>query len=112
MHNTRIERLWVEVGSQFVRRWKVFFKRLEAEYGLIKTNKTHLWLLHHLFLQDINEDSGRFQEDWNRHGVSGEVTQSRAPEVSSANLPSEQVPNTVTFELGHLLPRCFLSWQM
>jgi hypothetical protein len=23
--NTRIERLWVEVGSQFARRWRAFF---------------------------------------------------------------------------------------
>ncbi|KAK7000661.1 hypothetical protein R3P38DRAFT_3616554 [Favolaschia claudopus] len=27
--NTRIERLWVEVGSQFARRWRGFFLRLE-----------------------------------------------------------------------------------
>lgn len=83
MQNVRIERLWGEAGSQFVRRWKVFFKRLEVKYGLIKTNKAHIWLLHHLFLAEINEDSARFQEDWNRHGVSGSKTQSRAPEVSA-----------------------------
>ncbi|KIO32319.1 hypothetical protein M407DRAFT_66731, partial [Tulasnella calospora MUT 4182] len=83
MHNARIERLWGEVGSQFVRRWKVFFQRLEAEFGLVKTNKAHIWLLHHLFLEEINADSVRFQDDWNRHGVTGKQTQSRAPEVGT-----------------------------
>ncbi|KIO01839.1 hypothetical protein M404DRAFT_149003 [Pisolithus tinctorius Marx 270] len=28
--NCRIERLWVEVGSQFARRWRAFFARLEC----------------------------------------------------------------------------------
>ena len=28
-HNTQIERLWVEVGTQFARSWRAFFFRLE-----------------------------------------------------------------------------------
>jgi hypothetical protein len=28
-HNTRIERLWVEVGTQFAQRWRGFFSQLE-----------------------------------------------------------------------------------
>lgn len=27
--NTRIERLWLEVGTQFARAWRAFFSRLE-----------------------------------------------------------------------------------
>ncbi|KAJ6494116.1 hypothetical protein C8R47DRAFT_1267661 [Mycena vitilis] len=70
-HNTRIERLWVEVGSQFARRWRAFFYRLEALHGLDRTNPNHLWLLHRLFLDKINDDCVEFQMQWNSHPISG-----------------------------------------
>ncbi|KAJ6466902.1 hypothetical protein C8R45DRAFT_838712, partial [Mycena sanguinolenta] len=71
-HNTRIERLWVEVGSQFARRWRAFFYRLERMHGLDRTDPHHLWLLHFLFLDLLNEDCATFQEEWNAHPISGE----------------------------------------
>ncbi|KAJ6455394.1 hypothetical protein C8R45DRAFT_1188039, partial [Mycena sanguinolenta] len=70
-HNTRIERLWVEVGSQFARRWRAFFYRLEALHGLDRTNPHHLWLLHLLFLDLINDDCEDFRTEWNCHPISG-----------------------------------------
>ncbi|KAJ6511625.1 hypothetical protein DFH09DRAFT_941989, partial [Mycena vulgaris] len=70
-HNTRIERLWVEVGSQFARRWRAFFYRLEALHNLDRTNPNHLWLLHYLFLDMINRDCDEFQAEWNSHPISG-----------------------------------------
>ncbi|KAF8998159.1 hypothetical protein BDQ17DRAFT_1247961 [Cyathus striatus] len=36
-HNTRIERLWGEIGKQFGRRWKAFFQRLEHCIEFIHT---------------------------------------------------------------------------
>ncbi|KAF8147914.1 hypothetical protein K438DRAFT_1625828 [Mycena galopus ATCC 62051] len=71
-HNTRIERLWVEVGSQFARRWRAFFYRLEALHGLDRSNPRHLWLLHFLFLDLINADCETFRAEWNCHPISGE----------------------------------------
>ncbi|KAJ7171624.1 hypothetical protein C8R43DRAFT_874419, partial [Mycena crocata] len=71
-NNTRIERLWVEVGSQFVRRWRAFFYRLEALHGLERNNPHHLWILHLLFLDLINEDCDKFRAEWNCHPISGE----------------------------------------
>ncbi|KAF9033010.1 hypothetical protein BDP27DRAFT_1245711 [Rhodocollybia butyracea] len=71
-HNTRIERLWVEVGSQFARAWRAFFFRLEELHGLDRKNSFHLWLLHFLFLNLINEDCKEFVENWNAHPISGE----------------------------------------
>ncbi|KAJ7798317.1 hypothetical protein B0H14DRAFT_2618014 [Mycena olivaceomarginata] len=41
--HTPYPRLWVEVGSQFARRWRAFFYRLEALHGLDHTNPHHLW---------------------------------------------------------------------
>ncbi|KAJ7769858.1 hypothetical protein B0H16DRAFT_1715509 [Mycena metata] len=70
--NTRIERLWVEVGSQFARRWRAFFYRLEVLHGLDRTNPHHLWILHLLFLDLINEDCAAFRDEWNCHPISGE----------------------------------------
>ncbi|KAG6835622.1 hypothetical protein H0H93_016422 [Arthromyces matolae] len=70
--NTRVERIWVEVGSQFCRRWRGFFFRLERLHHLDRHNSHHLWLLHFLFLDLINEDCVAFQEQWNSHPISGE----------------------------------------
>lgn len=70
--NTRIERLWVEVGQRFVRQWRAFFTRLERQHLLQRKNPHHRWLLHHLFLDSINEDYTKFCEEWNAHPISGE----------------------------------------
>ncbi|KAG0707406.1 hypothetical protein DFH29DRAFT_796927, partial [Suillus ampliporus] len=78
-HNTRIERLWVEVGRQFARRWKAFFTRLECLHGLNRKNPHHLWLLHFLFLDLMNIDCEIFVEEWNYHPISGPTTQHQSP---------------------------------
>lgn len=80
-HNTQIERLWVEVGRRFAHSWRAFFFRLERIHCLDRKDKTHLWLLHHLFLQSINEDCSRFKEDWNCKPISGEPSD-LSPNVS------------------------------
>ncbi|KDQ51616.1 hypothetical protein JAAARDRAFT_198894 [Jaapia argillacea MUCL 33604] len=40
--------------------WRAFFYRLERRHDLDVKNRTHLWLLHHLFLDAINEDCETF----------------------------------------------------
>ncbi|KAK7063405.1 hypothetical protein R3P38DRAFT_3301282 [Favolaschia claudopus] len=77
--NTRIERLWVEVGTQFARRWRGFFTRLGRLHRLDRKNQSHLWLLHQLFLQEINEDCAEFQDEWNHHPISGRMTSDQSP---------------------------------
>ncbi|KAF9016757.1 hypothetical protein BDZ89DRAFT_961624, partial [Hymenopellis radicata] len=69
--NNRIERLWVDVGSDFVRAWRAFFTQLENLHMLDPTNEQHLWLLHTLFLAEINDDCSNFVEMWNNHKISG-----------------------------------------
>ncbi|PCH39165.1 hypothetical protein WOLCODRAFT_146872 [Wolfiporia cocos MD-104 SS10] len=78
-HNTRIERLWVEVGCHFCREWRAFFTRLERRHLLDRENKQHLWLIHKLFLEDINMDCHSFQAEWNAHPISGPDTNDRSP---------------------------------
>ncbi|KAF8901080.1 hypothetical protein CPB84DRAFT_1680006, partial [Gymnopilus junonius] len=77
--NTHIERLWVEVGTHFARRWRAFFIRLERLHLLDVGNSTHLWLLHNLFLRSINKDCEDFKETWNNHPI----THAGSPNVSS-----------------------------
>ncbi|KAJ7737020.1 hypothetical protein B0H14DRAFT_3611897 [Mycena olivaceomarginata] len=77
--NTRIERLWVEVGTQFARRWRGFFTRLGRLHRLDRKNPGHLWLLHLLFLDEINHDCVEFQEEWNLHPLRGPMTSDQSP---------------------------------
>jgi len=70
-HNSRIEQLWVEIGTQFARCWRAFFLRLEKYHYLDRSDPHHLWLLHTLFLDNINHDCEEFRQDWNSHPLSG-----------------------------------------
>ena len=79
--NQRIERVWVDVGEGFVRRWRVFFTRLEHLHGLDALNPSHLWLLQELFLEEINGDAEHWTEHWNTHAVSGSQ-HNQTPSVS------------------------------
>lgn len=70
-HNTRIERLWLESGRHFARGWRAFFTRLERLHFLERDNPQHIWLLHTLFLEDIQLDCDEFCQSWNSHPLSG-----------------------------------------
>jgi hypothetical protein len=80
VHNIRIERLWVDVTSQFGAKWADLFRHLEIDHGLDVNNHNHLWLLHYLFLPDINADACFFAESWNKHKIQSRGQASRSPE--------------------------------
>lgn len=65
--------MWVEVGTQFAMRWRAFFTRLERFHRLVPDQDGQLWLLHLLFLDEINADCEAFRRDWNHHPISGEA---------------------------------------
>ncbi|KAF8587642.1 hypothetical protein K439DRAFT_1337615, partial [Ramaria rubella] len=69
----------VEVGTQFACRWRVFFARLEHLHSFDHQSSSHLWLLHLLFLDMINEDCNDFQETWNHHPILGLGTHDMSP---------------------------------
>ena len=73
--------MWVEVGTQFVRRWRGFFSRLERLHSLDVEKPEHLWLLHSLFLNAINTDCEDFQAEWNAHPIRGPDTNDKSPQV-------------------------------
>lgn len=68
--NARIERLWRDTGVQFVCHWWAFFLCLEEIHCLRSDNPHHLWLLQHLFMEQLNYDCEWFQQDWNHHPIS------------------------------------------
>ncbi|KXN84867.1 hypothetical protein AN958_11997 [Leucoagaricus sp. SymC.cos] len=70
VHNTRIERLWVDVKTGFIFQWQDFFLTLEHQCGLVPTLPHHIWLLHHLFLSQINKDAEHWKNMWNEHPMS------------------------------------------
>ncbi|KAI5988899.1 hypothetical protein EDC04DRAFT_2588602 [Pisolithus marmoratus] len=76
--NCCIKCLWVEVSSQFARRWRAFFMWLENLHHLDPGNPAHLWLLHLLFLADIDSDCQAFQAKWNCHPISGLDTNNKS----------------------------------
>ena len=74
--------MWLEVGTQFAIRWRAFFTRLERRHRLDPEKPGHLWLLHILFLEEINMDCSTFQQDWNSHSIS-RAGKGRTPAVRS-----------------------------
>lgn len=69
MHNIRIERLWVDVGNGWARKWVDFFHDLEDRHGLNVELDSHIWLLHYLFLEPLNQDAMEWAEAWNHHSL-------------------------------------------
>jgi len=60
-------------------KWKEFFQDLEINDGLIPDVEGHLWLLHHLFLPCLNEDTLEWAESWNRHTMTIHGERQRSP---------------------------------
>ena len=50
VHNTRSERLWVDLVNDLSAKWKKYFQDLETHHGLNAEDGDHTWLLHYLFL--------------------------------------------------------------
>lgn len=79
IHNVRIERLWVDVTAKVGAKWAEFFTRLELRHGLDINNPNHIWLLHHIFLGDINTELAFFAETWNQHKIQLRRGPNRSP---------------------------------
>lgn len=79
MHNTRIERLWVDVKVQVSGRWYDTFGHLEDCHGLDIDNQNHVWLLQTLFLPRLNCDLMRFKDGWNNHQLRRSGHEHRTP---------------------------------
>ena len=79
VHNTRIERLWVDVKTQVLGRWVDELRDLEENHGLDIENDSHLWLVQELFLPMVNTDLRTFQSGWNNHSIRRPGQEHRSP---------------------------------
>ncbi|KAJ7079611.1 hypothetical protein B0H15DRAFT_787869 [Mycena belliarum] len=79
VHNIRIERLWVDYTSGIGHKWVDFFFELELYYGLCHDNPAHIWLIHHLFLHQINEEVQGWADAWNSHKMRLEGERRKSP---------------------------------
>jgi hypothetical protein len=59
-------------------KWHDFLMTLEQYYGLKHDNPDHIWLVHYLFLDAINEDAQDWVQSWNSHvmQIKGETNRS------------------------------------
>ena len=57
----------MDVGRNIVRKWKAFLEELEARHGLRVDSDGHVWLLHHLLLDMLNEQIVEWAAHWNAH---------------------------------------------
>ncbi|KAG6849056.1 hypothetical protein H0H93_011639 [Arthromyces matolae] len=72
-------RLWVDVTAQVTSAWADLFTNLEIQHGLNIENPHHIWLLHFLFLQSINNQLEFFAESWNQHKIQIRNGRNRSP---------------------------------
>lgn len=114
VHNTRIERLWVDVKTQVSGRWSDLFRDLEERHGLDIENLNHIWLMQTLFLPLLNKDLIVFQDAWNNHLVRRSGEEHRSPAdlfvmgmfergVRGYQLPIQQMDQDRAAE-GHEMP--------
>ncbi|KAJ3512101.1 hypothetical protein NLJ89_g3717 [Agrocybe chaxingu] len=79
VHNVRIERLWVDMTAQIGATWANLFVVLELRHGLDINNRSHIWLLQHIYLPLINTDLLFFAEAWNEHRIQIRDGPNRSP---------------------------------
>jgi hypothetical protein len=70
VHNIRIERLWFNFTAGLGSKWKMFFQELEYQAGLDVDLASHIWLIHYLFLDSLNQDIMDWANSWNNHKMS------------------------------------------
>jgi hypothetical protein len=69
----------VDITAQIGASWVETFTDLEINHGLDINNTHHIWLLHHLFLQSLNQQLTFFAESWNQHRMQIRQGPNRSP---------------------------------
>jgi hypothetical protein len=83
--------------------WHAFFVCLETLHCLNHHDPSHLWLLHRLFLNLINEDCLDFKEMWSQHPLSSIGTDDMSPAVSVL------ASSGLVEKLSHFQELCFFG---
>ncbi|KAK7016898.1 hypothetical protein R3P38DRAFT_2785355 [Favolaschia claudopus] len=68
-----------DVTAQIGATWANVFILLELHHGLDINNVSHIWLLHYLFLTQINQQLEFFMDSWNQHQIQVRDGPNRSP---------------------------------
>ena len=60
-------------------KWKRFFQDLSVVAGFDPDNPSHIWLLHFLFLDALNQEIQEWANAWNQHKLSLEGERNKSP---------------------------------
>jgi hypothetical protein len=68
----------VDLVTDLSDKWRRFFQDLETHHGMNAKDGYHMWLLHHLFLGELNCELQEWVKGWNHHKMQlkGEMNQS------------------------------------
>ena len=77
-HNQRIERFWGDSNRAITEFYWVLFTNLSNNYAVDFGQESHVFVIHHLFLDCINEDLQNFKFIWNNHKLRTEHNKSPA----------------------------------
>lgn len=67
VHNQRIERLWRDVYNGVIKLYRDLFLYMESINILDPINEVHLYCLHYVYLQRINDHLNQWIEAWIHH---------------------------------------------
>lgn len=90
VHNTRVERMHLEVKIQVVNTFKAIFLDFEREGILDRDNDTDLFCIHYVFLPRINRALQEFRQGHNNHSLRTE---------------RNRTPLQLFFTNSHLIPQ-------
>ena len=79
MHNTRSERLWFDLVNDLSHKWQSFFQDLETHHGMNAEAGDHIWLLHYLFLEELNCELDQWAKGWNHHKMQLKGEENKSP---------------------------------
>ena len=68
-HNTRIERFWRDLFSGCLYLFYQLFYFMEDQGILDPNSETHLWCLHFVFVERINQSLTLFKNGYNKHKI-------------------------------------------
>ena len=69
VHNTRIERLWADYRTQVTAKFYDMFQSLERDGILDVEQPTDIFLLHVIYLEELQLRANSFVDSWNQHPI-------------------------------------------
>jgi hypothetical protein len=116
VHNTQSERLWFDLVNDLSQEWKVFFQDLEMHHGMNAEAGDHIWLLHYLFLEELNCELKEWAKGWNHHKMQLKGEENKSPmEMFLLGMVEREAPGIEDWihqqEAVEDLPNYGIAWE-